>query len=317
MVALSIIVPVYNGREYLPNTIDSILNQTFADFELILVDDGSTDGSGNICDSYAERDKRIRVLHTENSGQSSARNTGLNVSNGDYIGFVDDDDILHPQFYEVLLTALKQNNADIAACNFMHLSDSDMIDIDFPILKNPDVSRYDNNELVNDFFVPSWKIPVWNKIYPRSFIGNARFPKLRLGEDNYFSYTMLSKVDSLVYIDKALYIQRMHGNNFEFTGNKYYVELFQTKELILKDIKCHFPKAYTKAKRLFVYEGIRLFNLYLEPETNEYYLLAEKIMSVLRRNVELRDLFIFPAGQLRILWRIKNGTISKRNRISV
>ena len=115
---ISIIVPVYNVESYLERCINSILNQTFKNFELILVDDGSTDKSGEICDSFAGYDKRIRVIHKKNGGLSSARNVGLDVSIGKYIGFVDSDDWIDEFMYEKLYRNMIKTKSDIVICNF-------------------------------------------------------------------------------------------------------------------------------------------------------------------------------------------------------
>ena len=104
---ISVIVPVYNVEQYLPHCIDSILTQTFTDFEVLLIDDGSTDNSGRICDEYAKKDNRIRVFHKENGGVSSARNVGLDNAEGEFLGFVDGDDILSPVYLMILLKALE------------------------------------------------------------------------------------------------------------------------------------------------------------------------------------------------------------------
>lgn len=115
---ISIIVPVYKAEPYLRKCIDSILNQTFKDFELILVDDGSPDRCGEICDEYALKDSRIKIIHKENSGRSSARNVGLDIAQGEYIGFVDSDDWIEPDMYEVLYSKAKIESADIIALNY-------------------------------------------------------------------------------------------------------------------------------------------------------------------------------------------------------
>lgn len=113
---LSIIVPVYKVEKYIRRCLDSIINQTFTDFELILVDDGSPDTSGEICEGYAKKDERIRVIHQENKGLSGARNTGVEVSKGEYIGFVDSDDWIELEMYEKLITAAEKYGADIVKC---------------------------------------------------------------------------------------------------------------------------------------------------------------------------------------------------------
>ena len=113
---LSIIVPVYNVAQWLPETVDSVLEQTFRDFELILVDDGSGDGSGEICDSYAEKDSRVRVIHQKNAGVSAARNAGVAAAEGDWIGFVDSDDIIEKDMFAVMMALAEQYGADVVQC---------------------------------------------------------------------------------------------------------------------------------------------------------------------------------------------------------
>ena len=114
---LSIIVPVYNIKLYLEECVNSLLNQYYKNCEIILVDDGSTDGSGEICDTFALKDPRIKVIHQENGGLPAARNAGLNISQGKYIAFVDSDDLVNPSIYSELITVLEENNADVAICN--------------------------------------------------------------------------------------------------------------------------------------------------------------------------------------------------------
>lgn len=122
MPKLSIIVPVYNRKDYLEKCINSILNQTLSDFELILVDDGSTDGSGLICDTYAKKDKRVIVIHKENGGAASARNAGLDMAQGELIGFIDGDDYIHLRMYEILYEVMQKTGSDIASCHYKFVS---------------------------------------------------------------------------------------------------------------------------------------------------------------------------------------------------
>ena len=116
---LSIIIPVYNTEKYLHRCVDSVLQQNMSDYELILVDDGSTDGSGKICDEYKEKDSRVKVIHTQNQGVSKARNTGLELSSGEYIGFVDADDYIDADMYEKLIEASIDSNADVCCCGYL------------------------------------------------------------------------------------------------------------------------------------------------------------------------------------------------------
>lgn len=118
---ISVIIPVYNVEPYLRKCLDSVVNQTYKELEIFIIDDGSTDGSGAICDEYVKADKRIRVFHTENRGLSCARNLGLDEVKGEWIGFVDSDDWIEPDMYEVLLTRAKETGADVVECSFIRL----------------------------------------------------------------------------------------------------------------------------------------------------------------------------------------------------
>ena len=130
---ISIIVPVYNVEKYLSRCLDSILVQTYRDFELILVDDGSTDRSGAICDEYASRDERIKLIRQSNQGLSVARNVGLDAARGDYIGFVDSDDYIHPETYQILLDALLKYDADLSVCGFNYVCENVIEDLCHPL----------------------------------------------------------------------------------------------------------------------------------------------------------------------------------------
>ena len=125
---LSVIVPIYNVEKYLPKCIDSILAQNYSEIEVILVDDGSPDGCPEICDNYAEKDKRIVVIHQKNLGVSAARNAGLKAAHGEYIGFVDPDDWISPSMYQEMITALERENADLAICGYDYYDENGAVD---------------------------------------------------------------------------------------------------------------------------------------------------------------------------------------------
>ena len=149
MVMVSIIVPVYNVESFLPMCIQSILEQTIIDFELILVDDGSTDRCPLICEQYAKRDSRIKVIHKKNGGLSDARNVGLKASRGRYIGFIDSDDFIRKDMYEVLLRELEKENADFIKSDFIDYFDGDKVEIEE---KQFSVNTFTPLEALADFF---------------------------------------------------------------------------------------------------------------------------------------------------------------------
>lgn len=181
---LSIIVPVYKVEQYLPRCIESILAQTFTDFELILVDDGSPDKCPEICDSYARQDSRVRVLHKKNGGLSDARNAGLEIAQGEYLGFVDSDDSITPDMYRHLMELVQTHDADIAACGILYVNLEGE-----PISQAPSVpvkTIYQREDFIHQFYPKvCWDIltMVFNKVYRRQIFENLRFPVGRCYED--------------------------------------------------------------------------------------------------------------------------------------
>lgn len=198
MPEISIIVPVYKVEEYLPRCIDSILAQTFTDFELILVDDGSPDGCGKICDEYAEKDDRIVVIHKINGGVSSARNEGINSSTGGYIAFVDSDDVIHPKYFEVLYNIM--GDADISYCDYMTFTE----DYHFDNIEKYQVESFKGNDIFSNpklsFFI------VWNKLIKKSILNDYKFrTDIKNAEDSLFAFGLLTRCNKVVYVKHQLY----------------------------------------------------------------------------------------------------------------
>lgn len=212
MIKISIIVPVYNVEKYLDRCIKSILNQTFNNFEIILVDDGSPDNCGRICDEYEKKDKRIKVVHKENGGLSDARNAGLDIAKGKYIGFVDSDDIIHPRMYEILFECINKSKSDIIQCKFKKFKNSDELKND---LDNYDkiFEEYDNKRAIIDM-IDNNKINVnsWNKLYKRELFESLRFPKGKIHEDEFLTYKLLYNSRKIAYIDEELYYYYQNDN---------------------------------------------------------------------------------------------------------
>ena len=226
---VSIIVPVYNAEKVLHYCIDSILNQTFTDYELILVDDGSTDQSGRICKNYAHKNPRIKYICQQNSGVSMARNTGIRVASGDYICFVDSDDYIDATFLEELVAAIEKGYS-FAMCGYNekhdYIVDSDSKQI---VYKSENETIATKQELMAISELVLLSQP-WNKVFCRSVIveNNICFPEdLSLGEDTAFVYRYLSCVieESFIVINKALYNYISVRNSCSLL-NKYRFNLF-------------------------------------------------------------------------------------------
>lgn len=218
---ISIIIPVYNVEQYIQKCIDSILNQTFTDIELILVDDGSADSSDSICDEYASRDNRIKVIHKKNGGVSSARNMGIRAARGDYIGFVDSDDYIDRRMYEVLYKQAIQYNADIVVSAIKTVNEKKNYKKVSTVWKQ--VNKPINKEQIEKMIIPSFLkgnfyslLSCCNKIYRLNVLkeNNVFFDENRFhGEDVRFNLTLLQKINTLIFVDQPLYIYVQNDNS--------------------------------------------------------------------------------------------------------
>lgn len=205
MPELSIIVPVYKVEPYLRRCIDSILNQTFRDFELILIDDGSPDNCGAICDEYAEKDGRITVIHQKNQGVSAARNAGLDIARGTYLGFVDSDDWIEPEMYETMITTAKEKNVDVVVCGIKHFDSKGNFLFDELhselLLEGSSLYGciYDMPNILGGC--------IWNKIYRNDQIVGSRYEYgIAMAEDRLFLLAALKKCRNAYKIKDKLYV---------------------------------------------------------------------------------------------------------------
>lgn len=222
MPLISVIVPVYNVARFLKKCVQSILSQTFTDFELLLIDDGSTDDSRLICDDYQKKDDRIKVVHKINGGLSSARNAGLDLAKGNYVCFIDSDDFVHVNFLERLYNSIKDNDSDISCCNFAFTNEEGEI----LSVQNKNClfsSRtYDKNKISKIAFDKnriSFVITV-NKLYKRKLFDNIRFPLGRLHEDEWVVHRIFGEAKSISTIEDVLYyyVQR-EGSIVHYKNN--------------------------------------------------------------------------------------------------
>lgn len=235
---ISIIVPIYNKEDYLRQCLDSIINQSYTNFEVLLVNDGSTDSSGIICQEYSERDSRFRYIEKKNGGVSSARNLGLERSEGAYITFIDSDDWVEFNYLEVLYNALRENNTDVAISSYK----SYYLDGNFYLRvyssqeeeflrigkRNRDVFLEEFpklGKLNHDFHC------IASKLFKRELLESQKFDEsINYGEDLYFFFNLYLKMQSIIYVKEATYIYRQHGTN---------ITLNFTESLALQEIQIH------------------------------------------------------------------------------
>ena len=235
---ISVIVPVYNVEEYLRECIESIISQTYSNLEIILIDDGSKDQSGMICDEYEKKDSRIKVIHKENAGVSSARNTGLQIATGDWVAFVDSDDWLEENYFEVLINAAKTNNVEVVLCGYNRV-----------VLSNKE--SINNSEKTIVLNSRAFLIKILNpqtgygfchmKLYKKEVIKDILFDaNLIVGEDALFNEQIAYNVKKVCMIEKSLYNYRINLNSAvkkydpEY-ANKYLKSMKVNKEYLMNN----------------------------------------------------------------------------------
>ena len=186
---ISVIVPVYNVEQYLERCVDSIINQTYKNLEIILVNDGSTDNSGQLCDELAKKDSRIRVIHKENGGVSEARNFGVKEISGEYVIFIDSDDYINKRMINVLYSQIKLEEADVSVCGVMNVYENNHI----PQARNINEYLILNNEGFLSEYLKGERIPggIWNKLIKSSIAKSIDFPVGLIYEDAYYHYELI------------------------------------------------------------------------------------------------------------------------------
>ena len=210
MPVISIIVPVYKVEPYLQECLESIISQTFADIEIILVDDGSPDSCGEMCDRYTEKDSRIQVIHKSNGGLSAARNTGIAHATGQYICFVDGDDLISPQYCRILLEILENTDYDFSVCGVCRFADGTL---PTPDADSAQILTADNVAFVGMQLNRETEFGVWNKLYRRELFEKVRFVQGRINEDVIFSADLLMNcTKGIVLTNQPLYYYRQRSS---------------------------------------------------------------------------------------------------------
>ncbi len=297
---ISVVVPVYNVEKYLQRCLESVLAQTYKDIEIILVDDGSTDNSGQICDQYANKDNRIIVIHKPNGGLSDARNAGIEILHGKYVTFIDSDDWIEPSFVEYLHSLITNSNADMSVCDFNY------IDAENKLYNSPskDGREYvwSRKEAVEMLLVgKKMETSAWGKMYASRYftIDGFRYPVGRLFEDIPVTYGILLKAKVIVYGNKALYnyfYRPQSISNMKFSPRRLHAveHLEQVIPLVLNQ----FPEFYSRCKIAIFRMNFGIYLSLMEGDNDIY---AKKIVNGIKQN---RLIVIFSRHST-MKWRIK------------
>lgn len=251
---ISIIVPVYNVEKYLRRCVDSILCQTYENIEIILVNDGATDSSPAICDEYLKKDKRVKVIHKQNGGLSSARNAGLDIATGDFIGFVDSDDFIAEDMYESLLREISGDKLNVANCMYVRYYDSGETS------PSRVVHICDEEVKSIDFFkkllLHTGDMSVCSKLFPKEVIGNTRFPVGKLNEDLIFIVEIIEKAEKIKFIGKVGYYYYVREGSISSKYGKSFIDMQKNALWILDLVKEKYPDLKIFALRFALYQNM-------------------------------------------------------------
>ena len=275
---ISVIVPVYKVERYLQRCLNSILCQTYTDLEIILIDDGSPDQCGEICDIFANKDKRIRTVHKINGGLSEARNTGLDIATGKYIVFVDSDDYIESNMIEKLYLAFTDYDADMSICNFK------MVDENGHLLANKEHSIILSNEVItgNEALLRLATpgnvsyVVAWNKMYSKVLFNDVRFPQGKIHEDEFVSHHLLGKCRKVACITDVGYNYVQRGGSIMATENLN-ARLDKAEALIDRAVYLDSKGLRDKASTIYYDVGMELNHDYKNDLSN-----TTKIKSMIR-----------------------------------
>lgn len=255
---ISVIIPVYRVEKYLEKCIRSIVEQTYSNLDIILVDDGSPDNCGAICDAWAEKDSRIRVIHKENGGAGLARNVGLDAAAGSLIAFVDSDDYIAPNMYAQLYEQIEAG-ADVAECDFASAAGDDMVFQPW----NGTAQMFSMEEAMRfHIYDIKFRQLIWNKLYRKEVIADIRFPEGTMIDDEFFTYRVLGNANRLTHCDGVGYAYRQQENSImhrKFSVRR--LDAIYAKKQRLEYLKTAVPElVYDARADLFLY-GIHAYQM--------------------------------------------------------
>ena len=312
---ISVIVPVYKVEEWLDECVESIVRQSYKNLEIILVDDGSPDNCPQMCDEWAKKDDRIKVIHKENGGLSSARNAALDIIKGDYISFIDSDDYIHPDMYKTMLEDAKRTGADIVKCGRYIDRDGTIERLTF--IKKP--REYNREEMLDCFFYhrDDFCSGVWDKLYKSELFGDLRFPDGLNSEDYYVYAIIYSSAKKLYYNNRPFYYYRKREDSICAADeiNEHSFDKIKVSDIVYEYVKKENPERMEDAK---IFQAVSRFAVYIitfqqkhsrELEKEWIRSLKEKRSAVLKNNKVSR---LFKAKYMLMTINPKLYLITKR-----
>lgn len=302
---ISVIIPVYNVKNYLIQCVDSVINQSYKNLEIILVDDGSTDGSADICDELKLKDNRISVLHKINGGLSSARNAALDIATGDYISFIDSDDVIHTDMYTTLLDVIIKGY-DIVECEATKFFDDDIIDLTTKITTSILTERNREKALNNIVKNPGMSVSFCNKLFSKDLFSNIRFKDGITHEDEHLIFRVYENINKMASISNPLYYYRTRQNSIMTSKNdlRRLNAIFVWEDRMIFCDKRNWLDLAQHTNATLYYECINLYkqNFFKENLESKQYIenTIEKYKKrfVKNKNIKIKHRFILCLGKL-------------------
>lgn len=279
---ISVIIPVYNVKPYLRTCAESVFAQTFRNLEIILVDDGSTDGSGELCDELAAEDSRVRVIHRTNGGLSVARNTGINACTGDFLYFLDSDDVISSVTLAHLWTASIRTGADVAIGDFLRFSGMDVPQE----RRNFSTKALDTEETLRRMLMNNgFGHQAWGKLFRRGMWENFRFPEGLLYEDYAVIYDVMLQAEKTAVVTDALYFYRMQENSIMHSRiGERNLSLLDTADRVAKLVQDKYPSLREPAVRQLVVTNMRFLSDMLETDYHLYPEAQQRIIQTVKEH---------------------------------
>lgn len=320
---ISIIVPIYKVEAYLEDCIKSIVAQTYQNLEIILVDDGSPDNCGTICDRWIQKDKRIKVLHKNNGGLSAARNSGMSIAAGKYICFVDSDDIIDIHYVEWMYLAAKKNGVKLVACEISCFFDGDLIESEKNDVAHIKVST--SKEAMEDIiYGRGFRAIACNKLYDAQLIKTEQFVVGKYHEDEYYTYRIIDKAGEVAFLSNSLYYYRQRKGSIMTTFSARHIDVLEAYIERLKLLESKYPELYIIDKKSFCVSCVAYFRLAIKYRSKEIHNIRRRIKEYRRRlrftikevkNYSLRDLVYIIGSRyaLSIFCHVLNFTMRGTN----
>lgn len=280
---ISIIIPVFNVENEIYNCFESVAKQSYKDVEIIFIDDGSEDSSGRICDLFAKKDSRVRVIHQRNKGLSAARNKGLELARGEYVGFVDSDDVINKFMYEILYNNIVSENCDVSICALEKIKndiDSERISMrenEEVVIMNASEVMY---KVVVDEEIKSYAV---NKLYKKKLFDKIRFPEGKIFEDKFTFYKIINiskKIAISSYVGYYYILRENSLNGAKFNSNKY--DIIEASLEIISFCSKEYPKLVPVAKMATVKSAFYLLNHYIRSGANQVFL-EKKVVQIIKK----------------------------------